>query len=107
MECRQIDTGKMASEKDQRVYDMLLSSMGPLIRDLLQDDDVIEIMLNPDGHLWVDRLSSGRSYTGQNVSAQDAERIIRIVSSQISTVPAAPHCSKAHLYHSQKSHHDF
>jgi type IV secretion system protein VirB11 len=86
MECRQIDTGKMASEKDQRVYDMLLSSMGPLIRDLLQDDDVIEIMLNPDGHLWVDRLTSGRSYTGQNVSAQDAERIIRIVSSQISTV---------------------
>jgi type IV secretion system protein VirB11 len=52
----------------------------------MEDDTVVEIMLNPDGRLWVDRLSSGRSFTGEYISAEDAERIIRIVSSKTDTV---------------------
>lgn len=48
---------------DRRVL-MLRTAMGPLIADALDDPDVLEIMLNPDGRLWVDRLSSGRSPLG-------------------------------------------
>jgi type IV secretion system protein TrbB len=73
-------------ETNNRVYDMLTSSFGTTIQELMRDSDVIEIMLNPDGRLWVDRLSSGRSYTGFDMSVADAERIIRIVSSKTSTI---------------------
>ncbi|MGD0234769.1 MAG: P-type conjugative transfer ATPase TrbB, partial [Syntrophorhabdales bacterium] len=50
---------------------MLYTSFGPTIRALMEDDTVVEIMLNPDGRLWVDRLSSGRSFTGEYISAED------------------------------------
>jgi len=80
------DTRKREQEMNSRVYDMLVSTFGPVIQALMQDDDVIEIMCNPDGRLWVDRLSSGRSYTGQNMSASDIERLIRIVSSKVDTI---------------------
>lgn len=80
------DFRKREQEANSRVFDMLTSSFGPTLQTLMRDKDVIEIMLNPDGHIWVDRLSSGRSYTGQDMSASDAERIIRIVSSKTGTV---------------------
>mgnify|MGYP000846707607 CR=1 FL=1 len=80
------DTRKREQEMNSRVYDMLVSTFGPVIQSLMQDDDVIEIMCNPDGRLWIDRLSSGRAYTGQNMSATDIERMIRIVSSKVDTI---------------------
>jgi len=43
-------------------------------------------MLNPDGKLWVDTLSSGRQYTGEHMVSHDADRIIRIVSSNTETI---------------------
>jgi Flp pilus assembly CpaF family ATPase len=48
---------------DRRIQ-MLRTAMGPLIAAALEDPDVVEIMLNPDRTLWVDRLSSGRSPLG-------------------------------------------
>jgi type IV secretion system protein TrbB len=40
-------------------------------------------MLNPDGRLWIDRLSDGLADTGQFVSAQDGERIVRLVAHHV------------------------
>jgi type IV secretion system protein VirB11 len=40
-------------------------------------------MLNPDGRLWIDRLSSGLTDTGENLFAADAERIVRLVAHQV------------------------
>jgi type IV secretion system protein VirB11 len=40
-------------------------------------------MLNPDGRLWVDRLSDGLSDTGERLSAADGERIIRLVAHHV------------------------
>ncbi len=77
---------KRQNEIHGRVLDMLYTSFGPTIQSLMEDRDVIEIMLNADGRLWVDRLSSGRSITGEVISSEDAERIIRIVSSKTDTV---------------------
>jgi P-type conjugative transfer ATPase TrbB len=91
MQSSVIASRKRAQEKDNRIYNMLYSSFGPIIRDLLQDHDVIEIMLNPDSSLWVDRLSSGRGKTAHTISPEDAERILRIVSSQVGSVCNAEH----------------
>jgi type IV secretion system protein VirB11 len=44
---------------------------------------VVEVMLNPDGRLWVDRLAEGISDTGQSLSAADGERIVRLVAHHV------------------------
>src|SRR5690606_41424221 len=62
-----------ATALDRRAR-MLRTAMGPLIAGALDDPDVLEIMLNPDGQLWVGRLSSGRGPLG-TLSASDGERI--------------------------------
>ncbi len=45
-----------AASLDRRIQ-MLRTAMGPVIASALADPDVVEIMLNPDRTLWVDRLS--------------------------------------------------
>lgn len=67
---------------DRRIR-MLRTAMGPLIAAALEDPDVVEIMLNPDRTLWVDRLSSGRAPLGVTLSEEDGERIIRLVAAHV------------------------
>lgn len=62
---------------------MLRTAMGPDIARALDDPDVVEVLLNPDGSLWLDRLSSGRAPVGVELSAADAERIIRLVAAHV------------------------
>src|SRR6478752_43283 len=62
---------------------MLRIALGPAIAAALEDPEVVEILLNPDGTLWLDRLGTGRAPTGITLSAQDAERIIRVVAAQV------------------------
>jgi type IV secretion system protein TrbB len=71
---------------------MLRTAMGPAIAAALEDPEVVEILLNPDGTLWFDRLGSGRDPSGLKLSAQDAERIIRLVAAhvRIEVHPGAP-----------------
>ncbi|ELR9005277.1 TPA: P-type conjugative transfer ATPase TrbB [Pseudomonas aeruginosa] len=73
-----------ATSLDRRIR-MLRTAMGPLIAAALEDPDVVEVMLNPDGALWLDRLSSGRAATGESLSAADGERIIRLVAAHVGT----------------------
>jgi len=40
-------------------------------------------MLNPDGKLWIDRLSTGLADTGERLSAADGERIVRLVAHHV------------------------
>ena len=42
---------------------------------------VIEIMINPDGALRLDRLGEGRTDTGVRMDGAQVERIIRLVAS--------------------------
>jgi type IV secretion system protein TrbB len=58
---------------------MLRTAMGSRIAEALADPRVIEINVNPDGTLWLDRLGEPRAFTGVIVSPASAERIIRLV----------------------------
>jgi type IV secretion system protein VirB11 len=60
---------------------MLRTAMGPAIAAALADPRVIEIMVNPDGALRLDRLGEGRSDTEVRMEAAQVERIIRLVAS--------------------------
>lgn len=72
----------IADSLDRRIR-MLRTAMGPDIAAALEDPDVVEIMLNPDRTLWVDRLSSGRAPLGAELSEEDGERIIRLVAAHV------------------------
>jgi len=64
---------------------MLRTALGPVIGEALNDPDVVEIMLNPDGSLWIDRLSTGRTPMGVQLPATDGERIIRLIAAHVRT----------------------
>ena len=74
---------KPESQTVARGARMLRSALGPAIAHLLRDDRIIEVMLNPDGHIWVDLLSEGLADTGEILSAEDGERIIRLVAHHV------------------------
>ena len=71
------------SEAKTRGARMLRTALGPSIASWLDDPAVIEVMLNPDGRLWVDRLGEGISDTGMTLGAADGERIIRLVAHHV------------------------
>ncbi len=62
---------------------MLRTALGPAIAGFLDDVSIVEVMLNPDGRLWIDRLSGGLEDTGQWMSAADGERIVRLVAHHV------------------------
>lgn len=62
---------------------MLRTAMGPAIASALADDEVVEVMANPDGRLWLDRHGEGRTDSGVTLTPAEAERIIRLVASHI------------------------
>lgn len=62
---------------------MLRTALGPAIARHLEDPSVIEVMLNPDGRLWIDRLSEGLSDTGGRLLPADGERIVRLVAHHV------------------------
>ncbi|WP_271539893.1 P-type conjugative transfer ATPase TrbB [Bradyrhizobium sp. CCBAU 45321] len=62
---------------------MLRSALGSAIAGYLEDEAIIEVMLNPDGRLWIDRLSNGLIDTGETLSAADGERIVRLVAHHV------------------------
>ncbi|MBS0479618.1 MAG: P-type conjugative transfer ATPase TrbB [Proteobacteria bacterium] len=70
-------------EAIQRGARMLRTALGPAIARFLEDPAVVEVMLNPDGRIWIDRLSEGLSYTGEILSPADGERIVRLVAHHV------------------------
>ena len=64
---------------------MLRTALGTSIAAWLDDPEIVEVMLNPDGRLWIDRLGAGLADTGMTVPAADGERIIRLVAHHVGT----------------------
>ncbi|TWB77202.1 type IV secretion system protein VirB11 [Nitrospirillum amazonense] len=62
---------------------MLRTAMGPLIAEALADSRVIEVMVNPDGVLRLDRLGTGIVTTNGVIHPAEAERIIRLVAAHV------------------------
>lgn len=73
------------TESFARSARMLKTALGSEISHFLEDASVVEVMLNPDGRLWIDRLTGAVEDTGCRVSAIDAERIIRLVAHHVGT----------------------
>jgi len=74
---------------------MLRTALGVRIAAWLDDPTIAEVMLNPDGRLWIDRLSGGLEDTGERMSAADGERIVRLVAHHVGAEvhPGSPRVS--------------
>lgn len=72
-----------ANQSQERRRTMLRTAMGSAIAAALADPTVIEVMVNPDGALRLDRLGEGRTDTGMRLGAAEVERIIRLVASHV------------------------
>ena len=73
----------LQSEMVSRGARMLRTALGSAIATFLEDPGIVEVMLNPDGRLWIDHLAGGLADTGEFLSAADGERIIRLVAHHV------------------------
>lgn len=77
------DLFAFAEESETRRRQMLRTAFGPAIAAALTDPTVIEVMVNPDGRLWLDKVGAGRMDTGERIAATEVERIIRLVAAHV------------------------
>jgi P-type conjugative transfer ATPase TrbB len=74
-----------------RLDERLRRELGPAVLAALDDPDVIEIILNPDGRLWVESHGHGMRPTQITMSAVQAERLIGTVAFALHTVANDAH----------------
>ena len=66
-----------------RTLAMLRTALGEDIVSSLDDPKVIEIMVNPDGKLWLDKIGTGMIDTKVIITPEQAERVVRLVGTHI------------------------
>lgn len=75
----------MSQTSQERTHQSILTAMGPDVRDFMADDSIIEVMCNPDGKLWVERLGEGMADSGKVLDPARAMSLLRLVASNHGT----------------------
>lgn len=63
----------------QRHLDMLLTAFGEKLSKLMLEPKIIEIMLNPDGKLWIEEFGKGKYFTDIIFDQHQVANIIKLV----------------------------
>jgi P-type conjugative transfer ATPase TrbB len=79
-------TALKPESSSERLIQMLATALGPQIAGYLSDPLVVEVMLNPDGCLWVEKLGEGCFFSGYRIGPAEAERVIYLVASATGAV---------------------
>jgi type IV secretion system protein TrbB len=69
-----------------RLSEKLRRELGPVVLKALADPDVIEIILNPDGRIWVESHTAGMSQTDASMAPTQAENLIGTVAAALNAV---------------------
>jgi type IV secretion system protein VirB11 len=69
-----------------RLSEKLRRELGPVVLRALSDPNVIEIILNPDGRIWVESHANGMSQTDGSMSPTQAENLIGTVAASLNAV---------------------
>jgi type IV secretion system protein VirB11 len=72
-------------QRDRRLRDKLRRELGGEVLSALGDASVVEVMLNADGELWVERLGSGVARLGGTMSQSQAENLLGTVAALAET----------------------
>jgi type IV secretion system protein VirB11 len=67
----------------ERRLEALRHALGPIALAALEDPDVVEILANPDGQLILDRIGSGRTLTGETLTPEARDRVIRLIADYV------------------------
>jgi P-type conjugative transfer ATPase TrbB len=76
----------VSQEALDRKNTALRQAMGPVLAAALAEAKVVEVMVNPDGSIWVERIGEGRAFSGEHMAQADAERILRLVADHVGEV---------------------
>jgi P-type conjugative transfer ATPase TrbB len=71
-----------SSESQARRSSALESALGP-IADFLADERVVEVMLNADGAVWIERHGEGLLRTAVRMAATESDRMLRLVAAEM------------------------
>ena len=63
-------------ETRKRLEEKLTRECGSVFMQALRDPAVIEIMLNPDGKLWLDKAGEGMIFTGYEMPRSDRKSVV-------------------------------
>jgi type IV secretion system protein TrbB len=72
------------SESKRRLILGLQDALGATVTTALHDPDVVEVMLNPDGNLFIERVGQGIAAAGR-MASHDAETVIGKVAHALKT----------------------
>ena len=70
----------------QTLMSSIAGNLGDAVINALNDPEVIEIMLNPDGRLWIEKFGQPMTMIG-TISPSQSENAIRLIGSAIGSVP--------------------
>ena len=70
------------TETQSRRHASLRTAVAPILP-FLDDDGVVEIMLNADGRIWVEKVGVGMFDAKTTMSAEDALRMLRLVATEM------------------------
>ena len=77
--------------REERLRRKLHRELGPAVLEALGDEKTIEVMVNPDGRVWWDRLGDGQSLLPDEFSAERAESLVGTVAALLDTVANQGH----------------
>jgi P-type conjugative transfer ATPase TrbB len=85
------DALSVADRRRARLEEKLKRELGQTILEALADPGVVEVMLNPDGRLWLDVLGVGMHDTGVRMGPAQAESLLGTVAMMLNTVVNSEH----------------
>ncbi|MBI2772557.1 MAG: Flp pilus assembly complex ATPase component TadA [Burkholderiales bacterium] len=68
-----------------RLRDKLSRECGPAVVEALADPNVVEVMLNADGQIWIDKHGEGMVPTGARMAASAAESMLMTCAAMLDT----------------------
>ena len=74
----------LIKEAEQRIGEKIRRELGPAVCEALQQSDVVEILLNADGRLWVERLGQPMTPIGR-MNPSQAESLMATVAATLHT----------------------
>ncbi len=79
---------KPSNAPNDRLINSLKHNCGKLLLSVIEDPEVIEIMLNPDGKLWIEKYGEGQKYIG-DIPITQSQTILSLVASSLNEVVTA------------------
>ncbi len=78
-----VEAKSAEEERKERIITKMIREMGTTCYTALQDPEIIEIMLNPDGEIWFDRLGQGQSFSGEKMKVEYSHAFLGTVASYL------------------------